>query len=148
MDGNIARLTGQVSRFGAILDSWADVAIYAAVAISMGLLWPQLLRSEGLAIGAVVMSIVVPALVGLLRFGHFTSYHTWLVKLAVGVTAAGLLLMLLGVSPLVFRAGAMLAVLAGLEEIAITLLTREERSDVRGLWVVLGDRRPPGNGGG
>jgi CDP-diacylglycerol--glycerol-3-phosphate 3-phosphatidyltransferase len=141
IDGMIARMTGQVTRLGAVIDSWADTSIYVSVALSMALLWPGLLRSEGLAIGAVVVSVVLPALVGLLRFGHFTSYHTWLVKFAVGVTAVGLFLMLLGVSPWGFRIGAMLAVLAGLEEIAITLLSREERSDLRGLWVVLGDRR-------
>jgi hypothetical protein len=37
----------------------------------------------------------------------------------------------------------LLAVLAGLEEIAISLLLREERADVPGLWAVLRDRPPP-----
>ena len=143
IDGIIARMTGQVTRFGAKLDSWADGAIYAAVAVSLVLLWPDLLRSEGLAIGAVVGSFALPALIGLLRFGHFTSYHTWLVKLAVGITAVGLFLMLLGFSALPFRVGALLAVLAGLEEIGISLLLREERADVPGLWAVLRDRRRP-----
>jgi CDP-diacylglycerol--glycerol-3-phosphate 3-phosphatidyltransferase len=140
VDGSIARLTGQVTRLGATLDSWADVSIYTTVALSMALLWPDLLREEGLAIGAVVASVILPALVGLVRFGHFTSYHTLLVKLAAGTTAVGLFGMLLGISPWLFRAGAMLAVLAGLEEVAISLALREERSDVRGLWSVLRDR--------
>ena len=141
VDGAIARMTDQVTRFGAMLDSWADVSIYATIALSMALLWPELLRTEGLAIAAVVASFAVPALVGLLRFGRFTSYHTVLVKVAVAVTAAGLFLMLLGLSPWPFRVGAMLSLLAGIEEIAISLVSRELRLNVRGLREVLRDQR-------
>ena len=141
VDGTIARLTGQVSRFGAVLDSWSDVSIYATVAVALALLWPDLLKSEALAIGAMVASFILPAAVGLLRFGRFTSYHTWLVKLAVGAAATGLFLMLLGISVWPFRIAAVLVVLAALEEIAISLVLREERSDVSGLLEALRDRR-------
>jgi len=141
VDGTIARFTGQVSRFGAILDSWADVSIYATVAVALALLWPELLKSEAIPIGAMVASFILPALVGLVRFGRFTSYHTWLVKLAVGAATLGLFLMLLDISVWPFRIAAMIVVLAGLEEIALSLLLREERSDVAGLWEVLRERR-------
>ncbi|WP_295883658.1 CDP-alcohol phosphatidyltransferase family protein [uncultured Thiohalocapsa sp.] len=141
IDGTLARLTGQASRFGAMLDSWADVAVYAAVAVSMLLLWPELVRREGLAFGAVVASFVVPALVGLVRFRRFTSYHTRLVKLAVAATAAGLFLLLLDLAAWPFRIAAVLAVLAALEEVVITLLLAEERSNVSSLLEVLRTRR-------
>jgi CDP-diacylglycerol--glycerol-3-phosphate 3-phosphatidyltransferase len=144
VDGTLARMTGQVSRFGAKLDSWADVSIYATVAVSMALLWPQLLASEAIAIGAFVLSFLLPAAVGLVRFGRFTSYHTRLVKVAVGASAIGLYLMLLGISVWPFRIAAVLAVLAALEEVAISLVLREERSDVSGLWAVLRERREAG----
>lgn len=141
VDGTIARLTGQVTRFGAVLDSWADVSIYATVAVALALLWPELLRSEAVAIGAMVASFVLPALVGLVRFRRFTSYHTHLVKVAVGASAVGLYLMLLGISVWPFRIAAVLVALAALEEIAISLVLKEERSDVSGLWEVLRERR-------
>jgi CDP-diacylglycerol--glycerol-3-phosphate 3-phosphatidyltransferase len=141
VDGTIARLTGQVTRFGAVLDSWADVSIYATVAVALALLWPELLRSEAVAIGAMVASFVLPALVGLVRFGRFTSYHTHLVKVAVGASAVGLYLMLLGISVWPFRIAAVLVALAALVEIAISLVLKEERSDVSGLWEVLRERR-------
>ncbi len=141
IDGPIARLTGQVSRFGASLDSWADVSIYATIAVAMALLWPDTLREEHIAVGAVIASIALPALVGLVRFGHFTSYHTLLVKIAAVATAVSLFPMLLGLSALPFRIAAALAVLAGTEEILISLLSGRERSDVPSLWIVLRDRR-------
>ncbi|MGD8275274.1 MAG: CDP-alcohol phosphatidyltransferase family protein [Thiohalocapsa sp.] len=141
IDGTLARLTGQASRFGAMLDSWADVAVYAAVAVSMLLLWPGLVREEGIAFGAVVASFVVPALVGLLRFRRFTSYHTRLVKVAVAASAVGLFLLLLDLAAWPFRVAAVLATLAALEEIAITLVLDEERSNVGSLLHVLRARR-------
>jgi CDP-diacylglycerol--glycerol-3-phosphate 3-phosphatidyltransferase len=141
VDGVLARRLGQASRLGAQLDSWADVSIYAVTAISLWLLWPALLRAEWLAIAMVVASVALPALVGLLRFRRFTSYHTLLVKLAVVATVIGLFLMLLGLSVWPFRLAALLALLAALEEIAITLVLREERSDVVSLWHVLRRQR-------
>lgn len=141
VDGTLARLTGQASRFGAMLDSWADVAVYTAVAVSMPLLWPHLVRQELIAFTALVASFTLPALVGLLRFRHFTSYHTRLVKVAVAASAVGLFLMLLGVAAWPFRLAAGIAVLAALEEIAISLLLDEERSNVSGLLDVLRERR-------
>lgn len=136
IDGTIARLGGQATPFGALLDSWADVAAYCAIAISVALLWPQLVLREWLPFAAIVISFVAPSLVGLLKFGRFTSYHTYLVKIAVAATAVGLLLLLSAGPAWPFRLAAGLAVLAALEEIGITMLLTAPRSDVRGLLAV------------
>ncbi len=137
VDGILARSMGQTSRLGAQLDSWADVAIYAVTAVSLLLSWPELVRSEWLALSGVVLSFTLPALAGLLRFRSFTSYHTLLVKIAVIATTIGLFAMLLGISVWPFRLAAMLAVLAALEELAITAVLSKERSDVVSLLHVL-----------
>ncbi|MEQ8662069.1 MAG: CDP-alcohol phosphatidyltransferase family protein [Gammaproteobacteria bacterium] len=141
VDGTVARLSGQVTRFGAMLDSWADVVAYCAIAIGVAVLWPGLVRAEAVAVAIIVASFLVPSAVGLLRFGHFTSYHTLLVKAAVATMAPALLLALwTGISwPL--RIAAALAVLAALEEIAITCILDRPRSNVRGLRAVLRERR-------
>lgn len=141
VDGILARSMGQTSRLGAQLDSWADVATYAVTAIALLLLWPTLVRDEWPAIAGVVLSFTLPALAGLLRFRRFTSYHTLLVKTAVIATVIGLFVMLLGISVWPFRLAAVLAVLAALEELAITAVLREERSDVVSIWHVLRQQR-------
>jgi cardiolipin synthase len=146
IDGTIARLTGQVTRFGAMLDSWADVTIYAVVAISLPLLWPEVVRAEWLPLAAIILSFTLPALAGLIRFRRFTSFHTWLAKAAVVASVAGLFLLLLDLAHWPFRVAAVLAVLAALEEIAICLVLREERSDVGGLIQVLRAQRGPAPG--
>lgn len=147
IDGTVARLSGRPSRFGAMLDSWADVTAYVSIAISVWLLWPELVRREWMPFTAIVASFVMPSLVGLAKFGRFTSYHTLLVKAAVAATAAGLLLLLWGGPAWPFRLAAVLAVLAALEEIAITSVLDEPRSNVRGICAVWRSRRRGGGAG-
>jgi CDP-diacylglycerol--glycerol-3-phosphate 3-phosphatidyltransferase len=147
IDGTVARLSGRPNRFGAMLDSWADVTAYVSIAISVWLLWPELVRREWMPFTAIVASFVMPSLVGLAKFGRFTSYHTLLVKAAVAATAAGLLLLLWGGPAWPFRLAAVLAVLAALEEIAITSVLEEPRSNVRGIYAVWRSRRRRGGSG-
>lgn len=147
IDGTVARLSGRPNRFGAMLDSWADVTAYVSIAISVWLLWPELVRREWLPFTAIVGSFLMPSLVGLGKFGRFTSYHTLLVKAAVAATAAGLLLLLWGGPAWPFRLAAVLAVLAALEEIAITSVLDEPRSNVRGICAVWRSRRRGGGSG-
>ena len=141
VDGTVARLCGGSTRFGAVLDSWADVAAYSAIAIGLALLWPELVRREWLACAALVASFVLPSVVGLARFGCFTSYHTRLVKLAVATTAAGLLVLLWAGQAWLFRLAAAVAALAALEEMVITCLLDAPRSNVRGMLSVWRERR-------
>ncbi len=145
IDGTIARLSGHTSRFGAVLDSWADVTAYTSIAISVWLLWPELVRREWIPFTVIVASFVLPSLVGLARFGRFTSYHTLLVKAAVAATAAGLLLLLWGGPAWPFWLAAALALLAAIEEMAITLILEEPRSNVRGIIAVWRSRHGGGD---
>ncbi len=147
IDGTVARLSGRSNRFGAMLDSWADVTAYVSIAISVWLLWPGLVRREWVPFAAVVASFLTPSLVGLAKFGRFTSYHTLLVKAAVAATAVGLLLLLWGGPAAPFRLAAALAVLAALEEIAITAVLDEPRSNVRGIYAVWRSQRRGGGAG-
>ncbi len=147
IDGTVARLSGPPSRFGAVLDSWADVTAYVAIAISVWLLWPEVVRREWTPFTAIVAGFAAPSLIGLAKFGRFTSYHTLLVKAAVAATAVGLLLLLWGGPAWPFRLAAALAVLAAVEEIAITSVLEQPRSDVRGIFAVWRSRRRGGGAG-
>ena len=137
VDGTLARLTGQVTHFGAVLDSWADVSAYCAIAIGVTVMWPSLLYAEWPACVTIVVAFLAPALAGLLKFGAFTSYHTLLVKIAVGTTAVALMVALVDGPRWPLRLAALFALLAAVEEITITLLLDELRSNVSGavaLW--------------
>lgn len=137
LDGFTARLTGQVSQFGATLDSWADVITYLTIAISCWWLWPEIVERELMYVGLIVASCLLPAGAGLIKFGRFTSYHTWGAKLAAAAMGSTLYILFLGGPVLPFRIAAVLCMLAAVEEIAITLLLSEPESNVRSAWDVL-----------
>lgn len=137
LDGMIARLTGQVTQFGATLDSWADVITYLTIAICCWWLWPDVVRRELFYVGLIVASCLLPALVGFLKFGRFTSYHTWAVKIAVASMGLTLYVLFLSGPAWPFRLAAVLCIVAAIEEIVITWLLSEPESNLRSVWDVL-----------
>ncbi len=141
LDGFIARTFDQQTELGAKLDSLADFAVYMTIPICAWLLWPEVIRQEMMFVIAVMCSILCPVLIGILKFGEYPSYHTWLTKLAAGTMAIASILLFLGGPGWVFRVAAVLCVFAALEEIMITFLLSEPRSNVRCLWSVIKHHR-------
>lgn len=141
LDGFIARTFELQTKLGAKLDSLADFAVYMAIPVCAWLLWPDVIRQEILYVIAVVCSILVPVLIGIAKFGSYPSYHTWLTKLAAAAMAIASIILFLGGPPWIFRFAAILCVCAALEEILITFILPEPRSNVRGVWYVLKHHR-------
>lgn len=137
LDGLAARLTGQESEFGATLDSWADVTIYLTISVACWWLWPEIMGKEWPYVLMVVASCLLPAIVGFLKFGCFTSYHTWATKFAVAATGITLYLLLLQGMVWPFRFAAVVCMAAAGEEIALTMLLPQPKSNVRSIWRVL-----------
>ncbi len=137
LDGLAARLTGQVSPFGATLDSWADVIIYLTIALGCWWLWPDVVYRELVFVGLIVASCLLPAFAGFSKFGRFTSYHTWGVKSAAASMGLTLYVLFLGGPAWPFRLASVICILAALEEITLTLLLSEPESNVRSVWDVL-----------
>lgn len=140
VDGMLARRLKMITPLGAHLDSWGDFTIYSTMAICAWILWPDITRRELVYYAMILFSFLLPAVVGLARFGRLTGYHTWAVKLAVVVTFAGYIALYAGVARWPFVFASLLCVIAGLEEILITLTLREERTDVRSILAALRDR--------
>jgi CDP-diacylglycerol--glycerol-3-phosphate 3-phosphatidyltransferase len=137
LDGMAARLTGQVTQFGATLDSWADVINYLTIALSCWWLWPDMVLREMIYVGLIVASVLLPAFAGIYKFGRFTSYHTLGVKLAAASMGLTLYVMFLGGPVWPFRVAAVICILAAIEEIIITLLLSVPESNLRSVWDVL-----------
>jgi len=137
LDGLAARLTGQVTEFGAILDSWADVITYLTIAVCCWWLWPEVVAKEWFYVTLIVASCLLPAIAGFIKFGCFTSYHTWAVKLAAAAMGATLYVLFLGGPAWPFRVAAVICILAAIEEMALTIILPEPESNVRSIWNVL-----------
>ena len=133
LDGFLARQLNQVSRLGSQLDSWGDFLVYTTMAVCAWLLWPAVVQSEALFWVFLACSLVLAVLSGLVKFSSTTSYHTWSTKVAVALGVIGYLSLFGGFSEWPFRVAALLAVYAGIEEIAITLVLPKAQADVRSL---------------
>jgi len=141
VDGWVARRFNAVTPFGIRLDSLADYALYIAVPVGGWLLWPDLILREAVWIVLIVIGYALPGLLSLIRFHRLSSYHTWSAKLAVAVTALALLILFATGIAWPLHIGAPLALLAGLEQSAITLLAAGPRDDIPTLWHVLRRRQ-------
>ena len=137
LDGFLARTLNQITKMGSHLDSWGDFVIYTTIAICAWILWPDILQREIVYFIIIVISFTLPALVGVIKFHAFTSYHTWSVKVAVAVTVISYILLFTGLLDWPFRVAAFICLYAGIEEIIITLLIRHEHVDVRTAWQAL-----------
>jgi len=131
LDGFLARTLNQITEFGAHLDSWGDFAVYSCMAIGAWLLWPEIVLQEKFWFFAIVASFTVPVIVGLIKFRKLTSYHSISVKIAVLASYIGYLLLFTEMHALPFRIAAVLCIIAGIEEIIITLLLDREHHDIR-----------------
>jgi len=144
IDGPIARCWGMVSVLGPKIDSYADFSVYVSFFIGAWWLWPEIVQREAVFISLLGLSIVLPALTGLIKFRKATSYHTWLVKTAVVCMVPASLLLFLGGPAWPFQVAAVISACAGLEEIVISLLLDEPRSDVRSVFDLRGRGTGPG----
>ena len=130
VDGPLARYYGQASVQGSRLDSVADFTVYVMLLTGAALLWPEIVSRERAYIIAAAGAILVPVLAGLVKFRRFTSYHTWLVKIATVCIAPASILLLIGGPAWPFHIAAVVSILAGLEELLITLMLDRPRADV------------------
>ena len=137
LDGFLARILNQITEMGSHLDSWGDFVIYTTMAICAWILWPEILQRELLYFIIIVVSFMLPSLIGFIKFHQFTSYHTWGVKLAVFITVVAYLLVFTGQLDWPLRVAAVFCLYAAIEEIAITFLIRHEHVDVRSVWQAL-----------
>lgn len=137
LDGFLARALNQITEMGSHLDSWGDFVIYSTMAVCAMILWPEIIQQERLYFIIIVLSFLLPAIIGFIKFHQFTSYHTWAVKLAVAVTIVSYILLFGGWLDWPFRLAALFCLYAAIEEIAITLLIHHQHTDVRTVWQAL-----------
>lgn len=133
LDGYLARRLGQESDLGARLDSWGDFALYMSTPVCAWLLWPEIIMREAPYVVMVLASFTLPVLAGFVRYRRLTSYHTWGAKLSAVLMGVSTLLLFVGGPAWPFRLSTFILALAQLEEMAITIVLSEWRSNVPSL---------------
>ena len=133
LDGKLARWLDQRSELGARLDSWGDLATYAALPVCAYWLRPELLERAAPFFWAVVGAYAIPIVIGVAKFRSLTSYHTRGAVIAAYLLGSAAVILFAGGPIWPFQIAAVVLVLAELEEIAITLTLPVAITDVKSL---------------
>ena len=133
-DGMLARRLGRATELGAKLDSWGDFLTYLAMPLCGWWLRPEVVREEEGWLAAGIGCYVAATIVGFVRFGRLTSYHTWGAKAGAVLVGAAVLVFFADGPGWVFRVVMPFVVVANLEEIAITFTLPQLKPNVASLW--------------
>jgi CDP-diacylglycerol---glycerol-3-phosphate 3-phosphatidyltransferase len=131
IDGWLARKLQQTSVLGARLDSYGDYATYMAVALGAWLQWPGRIEREAPVILLIMFIFIVPALVSMLKFRRFVSYHTLTAKLSAVLMSFGIFTLLVFDWSWPLYLAAVVLIVEAAENIAITMTLDVPRTDIR-----------------
>ncbi len=134
LDGKLAILLHQQTRFGARLDTVADVALYSSLLFGVFWLKWDVVRDEWVWLAAAMGSYALSVSVGLIKFGRVPSYHTRAAKtgwLLVSVAAVSLFA---DWSLWPLRVAAAFGVWTNLEATAMTCVLSTVEVDVPSIW--------------
>jgi CDP-diacylglycerol--glycerol-3-phosphate 3-phosphatidyltransferase len=134
LDGFIARALHQTSELGARLDSYGDILTYLTTPIAIWWLWPEIVTKEKNYIFAAVLLYILPAFFALVKFGKLASYHTWVTKLSALLMSTGVIFLLLFDNSSLFHAAVWLLAIETVENIAITFILHEQKSNIHTIW--------------
>lgn len=134
LDGYLARKLDLASELGAKLDSWGDILTYAAMILGLHLIWPDIFDQQAEFLFAAMMSFVLPTLLAFRKFGSYPSYHTWGAKLAAVLIAPAYYVLILTDVDSFFRVVILFHVLVAVEEMAITYILNQPRSNVSSVF--------------
>ena len=141
IDGPIARATKQQTKFGAKLDSLADVMLSASLLVGAAILsWETFLNEIAFVVAAVV-SYAIAIGFGYWKFRKLPSYHTWTAKLTHLLTAVAGICLILDWSVAPLRIAAISAVIANLESLIISIKSNVCLTDVPSVFAMKASNR-------
>jgi phosphatidylglycerophosphate synthase len=141
LDGFLARRWNAFSDFGRKLDSAADYLTLITGLAGIALLWPEIVRRELPWIAAGLAAFFGVIVFGFVRLGRAPCYHTWATKVGVVGCALSMIPLLTEWSALPFHLMIALLILAGIEEVIITLLLPSHVGEMATVWHALRARR-------
>lgn len=142
LDGIIARAFKLQTKIGALLDSWADMGIFACSFYAIAKFkWHQLQHySVGLIIFFVLLILSYAAV--FIKFGKLIGLHTYLFKLTGYLQGIFIILLfLVAFYPWLFYMALFVGCIACIEEIIIIKMLKEPRMNVKGLYWLLKDKQ-------
>jgi len=142
LDGLIARQFKLQTKFGAKLDSVADIGTY--ILAIFGLFWFkwQVIEPHAIYLYVFLATYLMGHLVSLIRFKTFPALH--LVSIKVGAYMQGIFfftLFMFEFNYWIYVIALVYGILSYIEEIVVLLVIKEMREDHRGLYWIFKKRR-------
>ena len=140
-DGYLARKLNQTSELGAKLDSWGDMLTYGCMILGLYWIWPQIFVQQAWFLVAATLSFMLPVVHALNKFGEYPSYHTLGAKTAAVLMAPAFYLLTLMGADLFFNAVIVFHIIVAFEEVTITSVLTQPRSNVRSIFSLIGSSK-------
>ena len=142
VDGPAARWLGQVTRFGAKLDTISDACTLLVGIFGLYIFEFHNMRSELPWLYLFLASYAAAAVSSLVKFGALPAYHLYLSKAAAFCAALFFVwLFLVDYSRQFFLAVVSLGVMANVESLLVTLRLRRFRTDIKSIFAVRDETR-------
>ncbi len=149
LDGMLARMLNQKTEFGARIDSIADMGTYFLVFVGIWMFKREEFAPHIVSFSIFIGLLLVSLGLSLVKFGRFPSLHlySWKIGGYIQGTFFGVLFAFGFYTPFYYFM-IIWGILAFLEHIAIQLIIPEMRSNAKGIYWVLKDKRGGRNDGG
>ena len=141
-DGFIARRFKQQTAIGSRIDSLADIGMYITALTGIAIFKIGEIGPDARLFYLFVISYAVTHLSPLIKFGKIQSFHLWSIKF--GGYLQGIFFILLffvDYIPIYFYVMVNISLLAFIENLTIQMIIPEMRSDIKGLYWVLKERK-------
>ncbi len=134
VDGKLAILLKQQTKFGARFDTVADVSLYTALLFGMLWLKGTEIASQWPWMGVGVASYAISVIAALIKFGSFPSYHTRAAKTCWLLVSVASVALFAGWSVWPIRVAAIAVIATNCEAIAITCVLKSSQVDLPSLY--------------
>ena len=142
IDGYIARRFKMESEIGAKLDSFADNFNYVLAIIGFFIFKMDDLRPHFVSLIIFISMLLLTVIVPLIKFGKFPSFHLYVTKIGGYIQGAFFIcLFTIGFIAPFYYFMIIWGMLGAVECIAIDMVIPEMRSNIKGLYWVLKERR-------
>jgi CDP-diacylglycerol--glycerol-3-phosphate 3-phosphatidyltransferase len=147
-DGLIARICHLHTDFGAKLDSSADMATYISAVTGLIVFKMYFIQTHAIEIIAILSFYLIEKVK---TFYHYrvpiNSFHTYMSKITAYFQGIFIMwLFLFGFNPTVFYLSMIWSISANIEEMVLSSILKENRSDARGLYWIIKEKRVQGTG--
>lgn len=142
IDGYIARRFKMESEIGARLDSFADNFNYVLAFIGFFIFKMDDLRQHIVSLSIFISMLLLTVIVPLIKFRKFPSFHLYITKIGGYIQGAFFIcLFTIGFIAPFYYFMIIWGILGAIECIAIDMVIPEMRSNIKGLYWVLKERR-------